>query len=600
MTAPTFTLEMASVLIVTALTVVFFVTEWLRVDVVAIVVMVILPIMGHVSGPEAFSGLSSTAVLSIIAVIIMGRGLDHSGVVNRLVNPLMRLAGSSRTRCIALLSGTIAIISSFMQNVGAAALFLPAIKRLSVAANIPLGQLLMPIGFAAILGGTVTLVGSSPLIMLNDLLTPFQLAPFNLFDVTPIGLLLVGTGIAYFLVLGRKVLPGTRDAGSERPPSSNPVQFYPELGNLYELRYPRGSGPALQVVNLCDPLNVHTVALSPDGGHDKIIPPDRDMAIPSGSVFAVYGTRDHVQSACGTFGFELQDDLDVFANDLSLEQAGVVEAIISPRSTFVGRSLSSIRFRHNYHMAPLAVSRGDHPVYTGLGHLVLEAGDIILMHAAWKRFSAMRPQRDLLFAQPMDREIIQPEKAGLAIACFAMATILVMFSGLPLAVCLMAGAAGMIVTGVLDIDEAYRGVDWRTVFLLAGLIPLGIAMQKTGAATYLATKLLAAVGTPSPGLLFFILGAVSTIVTLVVSNVGATVLLVPLAVDMANSTGADPRLAALTVALAASNSFLLPTHQVNALYMGPGGYTSRDFIKAGLPLTIVFLIVLTLCMTILY
>ncbi len=600
MTAPSFTLEMASVLLVTALTIFFFITEWLRVDVVALVVMVILPIMGHVSGPEAFSGLSSTAVLSIIAVIIMGRGLDHTGVVNKLVNPLMHIAGSSRTRSIALLSGTIAIISSFMQNVGAAALFLPAIKRLSTATRIPLGQLLMPIGFAAILGGTVTLVGSSPLIMLNDLLTPFNLKPFNLFDVTPIGLLLVGTGIAYFLIFGLNLLPGAQGTNKDRAISTNPMQFYPELGSLHEFHYPHGDGAAHLVSHLCDAFHMHTVALSPDGGKNTIIPPDRDMGITPGSIFAAFATTEQAQRACEAFGFERRNTLKSFAEELSQDQAGVVEAIISPRSTFVGQTVSEIRFRHNHHMAPLAISRGDHPLYSGLGNIELEAGDIILMHGAWKRFSAMRPKRELLFAQPLDRELIQPEKAGLAIACFALATALVLFSGLPLAVCLMVGAVGMIITGVLDIDEAYRGVDWRTVFLLAGLIPLGIAMQKTGAATYLASRLLSAVGTPSPGVLYFILGAISTLVTLVVSNVGATVLLVPLAIDMASSTGADPRLAALTVALAASNSFLLPTHQVNALYMGPGGYSSRDFIKAGLPLTLLFLLVLTTYMTFLY
>ena len=195
------------VLGVVLVTVVFFITEWLRVDVVAILVMVALPLLGLIDGRDAFQGLSSTAVISIIAVIIMGRGLDHTGVISRGVRPLMRLAGSSRTRIILLLSGTVAVISSFMQNVGAAALFLPAIQRISRKTGIPISHLLMPIGFSAILGGTISLVGSSPLIMLNVLMRPDRLAPFSQFDVTPAGIALGAGVIVSFLVAVKLVLP---------------------------------------------------------------------------------------------------------------------------------------------------------------------------------------------------------------------------------------------------------------------------------------------------------------------------------------------------------------------------------------------------------
>ncbi len=213
MPAPEFTLQIAMVLGVVLVTIVLFITEWLRVDVVAILVMVAFLCLGLVDGRETFQGLSSTAVVSIIAVIIMGRGLDHTGVIYRGVRPLLRIAGASRRRMILLMSGTVAVISSFMQNVGAAALFLPAIQRMSRETNTPISQLLMPIGFSAILGGTITLVGSSPLIMLNDLLRPFDIAPFGLFSVTPFGIAIVLTGIIYFIVFGRFVLPQQNPKG---------------------------------------------------------------------------------------------------------------------------------------------------------------------------------------------------------------------------------------------------------------------------------------------------------------------------------------------------------------------------------------------------
>ena len=601
MDAPVFSLQIALVLGVVLITIVLFVTEWLRVDVVAIAVMVALPLMGLVDAAEAFQGLSSTAVVSIIAVIIMSRGLDHTGVINRSVRPLLRLAGSSRRRMILLLSAAVAVISSFMQNIGAAALFLPALQRMSRKTNTPLSQLLMPVGFSAIMGGTISLVGSSPLIMLNDLIRPYDLAPFNLFSVTPAGVAIVLTGIVYFIVLGKFVLPKeTNKSGAKADAEVNPLIYYPELNELFELVYPASAEEDPKVMDLCDRYNVHAVALSLDGGRNKILPPDRDLRISPGSVLGVYASKERVERAAEAFGFEIRDELELYADDLSSETSGVLEAIISPHSEFIGKTLTEVRFRHNYLMAPLAIVKQGQIQYRKLGPLLLAAGDVILMHGKWESFQRMRPKRNLLFAQPLHHEILLTQKATAAIACFALATAMVIFTSLPISVCLMTGALGMILTRVLTIEEAYQGVDWRTVFLLSGLIPLGLAMQKTHAATWLAHHLLTLIGTPSPAIFILSVGMMTTLLTLVVSNVGATVLLVPMVVDMAGSVGVDPRLAALVVGLAASNAFLLPTHQVNALYMGPGGYTSVDFFKAGGPLSLLYLFVLTAVVLLMY
>lgn len=594
MESPEFTMQMAMVFGVVLVTIVFFITEWLRVDVVAILVMLVLPILGLIDGRDTFQGLSSTAVISIIAVIIIGRGLDHTGVISRGVQPLLKIAGASKQRVILLMSGTVAVISSFMQNVGAAALFLPAIQRISRETKTPVSQLLMPIGFSAILGGTLTLVGSSPLIMLNDLLKPFDISPLTLFSVTPAGIAIVLTGIVYFILIGRFVLPHEMkkedqviDAGVD------PLTYYPELSKLFELESPAKNTFDPKVLDLCDKHNIHTVALSLDGEQHTIIPPDRDLQIVAGSVFAVYGSQDHVERAAQAYGFKIKPDLDIFAEELSRDFSGVVEAIVSPHSSFIGKTLIEVRFRHKHLMAPLSIVHQGQIHYQKLGPRVMEAGDVILMHGKWESFQQMRPKRDLLFAQQLNREVPLTKKAWAAISCFGLATALVIFTSFPISICLMCGAVGMILAGVLSIDEAYHGVDWRTVFLLSGLIPLGLAMQKTNAASWLAYHLLNMIGTPPPSVFIFIVALLTTILTLVVSNVGATVLLVPLVVDMAESVSVDPRLAALVVGLAASNAFLLPTHQVNALYMGPGGYKSIDYLKAGAPLSIIYLLVLT-------
>ncbi|MBI4776536.1 MAG: SLC13 family permease [Deltaproteobacteria bacterium] len=593
--------DMILVFLVIAVVIFLFVVEWVRVDVVAILAMVVLPLLGLLDGRETFSGFGSTAVISIIAVIIMGRGLDHTGVIGRVVRPLVHLAGRLQSSIIMTLSVMIACISSVMQNVGAAALFLPALRRISRDSRIPLSKLLMPVGSAAILGGTVTLVGSSPLIMLNDLLEHHELPPFHLFSVTPIGLALVVTGIAYFIFMGRHMLPGGEEGnGEESDGFSEAAVFYGGIGELFELTVPERTDPSLTVSKLCDGFLVHTVALRSHDGRTKLFPPDRDQLILPRSTIAVFGPRGKVEEAAAAFGFRWDDHVRIFDSELSSDISGVVEGVVAPHSKFIGKSLQEIRFRHNYLLAPLAVFRSDKAQYTNLGEVVLRAGDAILMHGTWERLQQLHHGRDLLFSHSIDHEVLNTRKAGVALLCFALATALAVFTDLSLPVCLMSGALGMVLTRVITIEEAYRGVDWRTVFLLAGLIPLGLAAEKSGAAAWLAQQILAWLDQPSPLLLLSLVGVLSTVFSLVVSNVGAIVLLVPLVVNLAQDTGLDPRLAALVAGIAASNSFLLPTHQVNALYMGPGGYTSKDFLRVGTPLSLIFLIVLTIGVHVFY
>ena len=307
--------------------------------------MVCLPFLGLVDGKEAFSGFASTAVISIIAVIIMGRGLDHTGVINRVVRPIIRITGSSRSKAITLLSFTIAIISSVMQNIGAAALFLPALRRISRQSGICLSQMLMPVGFSAILGGTITLVGSSPLIMLNDLMAPYGFTPFNLFSVMPVGLALVATGIGFFLVFGRWLLPKAGPEEDGIPAEKEPAaEFYPGVRRLFELTYPENRTEAPMVVDLCEAFRLHTVILKNPLDINPLFPPSRHAHIKPGARLGVYGRREKVEEAARRFGFIIHADLEMFSADLSPDYSGVVEAVVSPHSRFIGKSLGADPF----------------------------------------------------------------------------------------------------------------------------------------------------------------------------------------------------------------------------------------------------------------
>ena len=588
------TTEMILVMAMIAVAVFLFVVEWVRVDVVAIIMMVTLPLLHLVTPKEAFIGLSSNAVVSIIAVIIIGAGLDKTGVINNLVAPILRIAGKSQSRIITAISLTVAIISSFMQNIGAAALFLPAIQRISKSLKIPISRLLMPIGYSAILGGTVTLVGSSPLILLNDLIAPFNLKPFGLFDVTPVGLALVAGGIATFVLFGRFILPQVSREEAEETSASESNDVTTDTGESYELRTPKDFThyrDPLLVADLRRRYRVNVVAITepPDF---KIISPSGDTVIHDDIDLVVYGRREDVVHMAEREGMTLQDMLDVFHGDLKPEVSGTVEAVVAPRSDLAGQTLAEIDLPDRFQVTPLVIYREGEVYRADIMNLPLQVGDSILLHGPWVRLKLLQNEKNFLLATPVDVELMRPEKAAFAALWLGLALTMIMVFKIQLSVCLMTGALGMILTRVLSIDEAYRSVDWRTIFLLAGLIPLGIATEKTGTAAWIAHAVLSAVGSVQPIVLLTIIGILSTVFTLVISNVGATVLLVPLVVNLAIAAKVDPRMAALVVGLATSNSFILPTHQVNALYMGPGHYRSVDFMKAGILISVLFIIIM--------
>jgi len=589
--------EMILTMVVLAFAVWLFVSEWIRVDVVGVLMMVLLPMLGLIAPKQAFVGLSSNAVCSIIAVIIIGAGLDKTGVMNQVAGPIIRLAGESEKRIMILISGTVGVISSMMQNIGAAALFLPAALRVSKRVGVVPSRILMPMGFCAIIGGTLTLVGASPTILLNDLLVleGKPLEPFGLFTQTPIGFCLLASALIYFAVLGRFVLPaggGEADKGV----TAALMEQYRAAENTAEIHVPEGAteGKALGELAIQTRFLVSVVAIRHAAARtNNFVPRSTDIIAPNDTL-AVVGRENNIRTLAAELGWELKEGLEVFADELSRTSAGMAEAMVGPRSGLIGTTMSDSDLKDVHQLNPIALVRGKKAFYSGHTHIPLEMGDAILMQGRWERFHRLRnlPQpRALTFSTPLEGEILRPQKSKLAVFWLAVALAQIIFFEVQLSVALMSGALGMVLTGVLSIDEAYRSVDWMTVFLLAGLIPLGLAFEQTGTAAFIADGVLKLIGQPSPIVLLAVVGLMTSFFTLVISNVGATVLLVPLCMNMAMMAGGDPRMAALVVGISASNTFILPTHQVNALIMRPGGYRTVDYTKAGAVMTVLFLTV---------
>ncbi len=612
------TIEIAWVSGILLLTIYLFAFEIVSVDVAAISIMVLLglssflaPIMGIseglVSTDRLFTGFSSNAVMSIIAVMIIGAGLDKTGLMSKVAAYILKVGGTNESRIIPIISSTVGIISSFMQNVGAAALFLPVVSRISARSGLPMSRLLMPMGFCAILGGTVTMVGSSPLILLNDLILTSnhalpeaqQMETWSLFSVTPIGLALLLAGILYFVLAGRFVLPAIKK--NEGATGTSTVEYFKNTYGidyaLFEVEVPAESDLIGKMLDDIEHKHKIRVIAALRGSSDLRIGPGglaRDDGITAHTVLGILASPDHLKVFVDRYNLRLRGGLESFVESLSAAKAGIGEVVIPPGSQLIGQSARDVWMRKTYGIAMVALHRVGETFREGDGirDMPLQAGDTLVVHTPWDALDRLKKDNDfVVVTTEYPHEETRPNKVGAALVFFGIALSLVLFTDLRLSVSLLVGALGMILSGVLNMDEAYQAVSWKTVFLLASLIPLGMAVEGSGTAAWIADQTLKLLGGLPIWMLQAAVAILATFFTLVMSNVGATVLLVPLAVNIAIGAGADPAVFALTVAIATSNSFLIPTHQVNALIMGPGGYRVIDFMKAGGIMTILFLVV---------
>ncbi len=612
------TVEMGAVMVILLVTICVFAFDLVRVDVAAVSVMVLIGLTtlipgysGMVAPHQLFSGFSSNAVISIIAVMIIGAGLDRTGVMGKLANKILKVGGNTEGRVIMILSSVVGLISSFLQNIGATALFLPVVNRIARRGELAISRLLMPMGFCAILGGTITMVGSSPLILLNDLIEnsnravperAITIEPFSMFSVTPIGLALLFCGIFYFVFLGRFVLPVIKDKPGE---SGSMLKYFSEVygieGDVYECIVTKQSSLTGRTLSEIDAAGRAGWIVAIRNNHELVVAPRGDTEFLDGSEMAIMGRRDAVYEFAEEYALQIKNEMDVFAEVLSASSAGIAEVVIPPDSSVIGKSLREVELRKHYDATVLSVFRADDVIDDGIPELVLQSGDTLVLHIKWSDLSAIVDARnDFVVVTDFPREDERPDKLKFAVAFFLLTLFLIIFTDMHLSAALMTGAVGMILSGVINIEEAYHAIGWQSVFLLASLIPLGIAVENSGTAMWIAQQILFYFDGVPIWVLQTAIAILASVFTLVISNVGATVLLVPLAINIAIGAGTNPAVFALTVALATSNSFLIPTHQVNALIMGPGGYQVADFLKAGSIMTVMFIFIVVAMLNLFY
>jgi di/tricarboxylate transporter len=603
-TGLTLTTNMALVFALLAFTVLMLVLEWIRADLVALLVIVVIGITRLLPVEQLFEGFAGNAVISLIAVMIMGAGLDRTGVLSKAASFILRLAGGVESRVSLLINAMVGSLSAVIQSQALSALFLPVVSRVSARTGLPLKQLLLPMACMILCGTNITMISNSPLILLNDLIASANrnlppgaqtIQTFTLFSIAPVGIPLLLAGLAYFALFTRRLLPQEEDRQKVTPGRTETyfAETYGIDGEVLELVVTTDSPLVGMSVGEVEQLRGAPLILALKTGNEARLAPPGDQMIWVGSVLGVLGKREAVSDFANNQLCQVQTRLRNFADLFNPTRAGISEAVIPPNSRWIKKAVGELRLRKTYGISVLAVNRGDQVFREDVRKVALRAGDTLVLHSFWRDLAQTAESHDFVVVTDYPKDEQRPAKIWYAVTFFALAMALGLFTDIKLSVAMLVGAVGMLLSGVLNMDEAYGAINWKTIFTLACLIPLGWAMDSTGAAAWIAQEVLAYLGSwPQWGL-----QAVIAILTLlcaqVVSNVGATVMMVPMAINVALASGGNPAVYALVVAISTSNAFVIPSaNPVITIIAGPGGYRARDFLRVGIPLTLLMLAVM--------
>lgn len=585
--------EIVIVLIILCATVLMLIFEIFRIDLVALICLLSLGWSGVLTPQETLAGFSSNAVIAIVSVMILSHGIARTGLMDRYAELIMKKAGTAPSRIIVIVSLSAGLLSAFIQNIGSAALFLPGVLSISRRAKIPSSTLVMPLGFASILGGTLSMVGTSSLIIVNDLLRSADLQPYGLFSVTPIGILLLLSGIAFFYIAGKYLLPARTNRNKMQTEQDRLIKNLNLPNQIWHYTIPADS-PLIDLTTeeseAWSKYGLHILGLS--HSEDVLYAPWRETVFAAGQQLALLGEKEAVRQFASSFKLSSSGQHYQLSGLSNPEKAGFAEIIIPHRSELIGQTIRQYSLRKRYAVEPVLLFSQGEQLRSDFSDHRIAPGDTFIVYGLWERIGILKSSSDFVVITAFKTEQKDQSKALLAAGCFILAIILAM-TGSSIAISFLTGAVAMVLLRVLSIQEAYQAIEWKVIFLLAGLIPLGLAMQNTGTAAFLAEKMMLMIQGMHQLLFILAIGILSTLLSLVLSNVGAVVVLTPLVSNMAVLGNLDPRPLVLMAALCATNSFILPTHQVNALLMSAGGYRNADYIKAGSGMTLIYLLLVT-------
>jgi di/tricarboxylate transporter len=583
---------------------VLFVTELVSTDITAlgiIVSLVVLEPWTGVSGGEAIAGFASPATITIVAMYMLSAGIQKTGIVQRLGVFLARVTRGDETRVLAATVGSTGPIAGIINNTPVVAVFIPMITDLAESTNISPSKLLLPLSYAAMLGGTLTLIGTSTNILASDLSRDLLGHPISMFEFTKLGVVTLLVGLAYLMTVGRWLTP-------ERiKPSADLTEEFEVEDHLARVEVTEGSPLVGRPVDDAFPdAALDFDVLQAVRGEETFQAAETDQTIDVGDVLTIRATKQVVNQLASANGLRHRHREDVTEDDLTDRDRGTapVEAVVPPDSGFVGQSVSDVKFEERYRTTLLAVRRGTETIQTGLEELTLDPGDTLLLQTTPDAIDFFTETGDLFVTEGLDNVALEevaadrtalspktPVALGIMLGVIAVAAL----DLLPIVIAALGGVVAMVVTGSLTPSEAYDAVSWPIIFLLAGVIPLGVAMQKTGGAEVLAGLLVSSADVLPAiavlGLFYLLTGLLANIIT----PVASIVLLIPVAVDTAARIGANEFAFLLAVMFAASSAFMTPVgYQTNLMVYGPGGYRFTDYLRVGAPLQLLLTVVTTL------
>jgi len=575
------TLSIILLLVILAIALLMFSFEWVSPDVTALGIMILLVILGLVPLDQAFSGFGSDTVILLLGLLIMTAALMRNGVVEVVGQKMLQVTSRYPGSLLLMTMLAVAILSAFISNTAAAAFFLPVILGLSQRTKISASKLLMPMAFAAILSSSVTLVSTSTNIVVSGLMTQFDLPPIGMFELTPVGIPVLISGILYMFLVGKRLIP-------DRATPDTLTETFNLRPYLAELRITAGSnlaGKTMAQSNLGRNYDLTVLSIIRDG--KRQVHPPADLILMEGDALLVEGASEAILKIRNVAGIDLQADVKFSDADLQGESLKLAEVVLLPRSPFIGRTVKGMQMRERYNIQVVAINQRSGIVHTKIADTRLQMGDVLLVQGNPKQIEALQSENAFNVLGVLDVQRFDQKRAIRVVVIFVTALLLGGLNILPIPVALLLGALLMFVTRCITPDEAYRQVDWKVLILIGSMLALGVAMQTTGTAQFLADLLTKLVGNWNPLWLltgFFVL---TVLLTQPMSNQAAAAVVIPVALQTAIQLGLNPRTFAMMIAIAASTSYLTPLEPACLIVYGPGRYRFLDFLKVGGLLTLV-------------
>ena len=575
-------------LLVTAILVgivVLFISEKYPLDIVAMLGLGVLLALGLVTLEDGFSGFSNPATLTVAAMFVLSAGLQKTGATAVVGRMMVRF---SRTHYAALVVIMVAVtvMSAFVNNTAAVAVFIPLVTILATRRKIAASKLLIPLSYASQFGGVCTLIGTSTNLLVSSISAEAGYGEFSMFEFSRMGLILFAAGVAYFLIFGRWLLPDRQ---------AREVATTYHLGEyVTELRIRDKSplvGKSVLESRLGEDHDIRVLGVLNAG--DEGWAPLRRVLQPD-DVLLVHGSLPDLMRLRGTMGLRIDADFKLRDETLQSEDLRLVEALVAPGSDLIGHTLREVDFRNRYKALVLAMQRRGETINDRLGSVRLGLGDALLIQARGTQIRELRRDADFIVLGEVPGGTLR-HKAPLAIGILLAVVGLAAFNVVPIPVTAVLGCVALVMTRILEPEDIYRSINWQVIFLLAGVLPLGIAMHTSGAAGFLASQVVSLVGDMGPVAVLAAIYLLAAIMTETMSNAAAAVLLAPIAISTAGHLGVDPKPFLMAITFAASTGFSTPVgYQTNTMIYNPGGYRYADFLRAGMPLNILFCILSTI------